>query len=114
MSYMTVESRLAAGKLKSGDIELDRETRRVWRAGHPVHLGPIEFRILELLLREPGRAYTRGEIVAAVWGPGAIVDERNVDAQIARLRKALVRHAIRTVRGYGYSFNEVPPGATPL
>jgi two-component system phosphate regulon response regulator PhoB len=74
-----------------------------------VHLGPIEFRILELLLREPGRAYTRAQIVEAVWGPGAIVDERNVDAQIARLRRALVRDVIRTVRGYGYSFNEVPP-----
>jgi two-component system phosphate regulon response regulator PhoB len=102
-----VASRLTAGDI---DLDLDRETRRVNRAGREIHLGPIEFRLLEYLLEKPGRLVTRAQLVQSVWGGSAEIDERTVDVQVGRLRKALIRgrekDPIRTVRGVGYSFDE--------
>lgn len=96
--------------LKSGDIELDRETRRVHRAGREISLGPTEFRLLEFLMQSPGRVYTREQLLDGVWGRDVYIDERTVDVHIGRLRKAVKRgreaDPIRTVRGSGYSFNE--------
>ena len=98
------------GLLASGDLEMDRETRRVRRAGREVHLGPTEFRLLEHLMERPGRVYSRGQLLDAVWGMSAEIDERTVDVHVGRLRKALSRShetdPIRTVRGAGYSFDE--------
>ncbi|MDE2364612.1 MAG: phosphate regulon transcriptional regulator PhoB [Hyphomicrobiales bacterium] len=99
-----------ATKLAAGDIDLDRETRRVRRGGRDIHLGPTEFRLLEYLLEKPGRVFSRGQLLDSVWGMSAEIDERTVDVHVGRLRKALVRgrerDPIRTVRGSGYSFDE--------
>ena len=99
-----------ASKLTSGDIDLDRETRRVKRGGREIHLGPTEFRLLEYLMEKPGRVFTRAQLLDNVWGMAAEVDERTVDVHVGRLRKALIRgrekDPIRTVRGSGYSFDE--------
>lgn len=99
-----------AERLKAGDIDLDRETRRVRRAGRDIHLGPTEFRLLEFLLEKPGRVFSRAQLLDFVWGTAAEIDERTVDVHVGRLRKALVRgrekDPIRTVRGAGYSFDE--------
>jgi two-component system phosphate regulon response regulator PhoB len=97
-------------QLKSGDIELDREKKRVHRSAREVHLGPTEFRLLEFLMMSPGRVFTREQLLNAVWGRDVYIDERTVDVHIGRLRKTLTRgkesDPIRTVRGSGYSFNE--------
>ena len=97
-------------QLKSGDIELDREKKRVHRGEREVHLGPTEFRLLEFLMMSPGRVFTREQLLNAVWGRDVYIDERTVDVHIGRLRKTLTRgrevDPIRTVRGSGYSFNE--------
>lgn len=99
-----------ASKLIAGDIDLDRDTRRVRRAGREVHLGPTEFRLLEYLMEKPGRVFTRAQLLDSVWGMSAEIDERTVDVHVGRLRKALIRgreeDPIRTVRGAGYSFDE--------
>ncbi|MDB5649301.1 MAG: phoB [Hyphomicrobiales bacterium] len=99
-----------AGRLNAGDIELDRETHRVRRAGRDIHLGPTEFRLLDYLLEKPGRVFTRAQLLDAVWGMSAEIDERTVDVHVGRLRKVLSRgrerDPIRTVRGAGYSFDE--------
>jgi two-component system phosphate regulon response regulator PhoB len=99
-----------AGRLAAGDIELDRETHRVRRGGRDVHLGPTEFRLLDYLLEKPGRVFTRAQLLDAVWGMSAEIDERTVDVHVGRLRKVLSRgrerDPIRTVRGAGYSFDE--------
>ena len=99
-----------ASRLIASDIDLDRETRRVRRAGRDIHLGPTEFRLLEYLLEKPGRVFSRAQLLDAVWGLSAEIDERTVDVHVGRLRKALVRgrerDPIRTVRGAGYSFDE--------
>jgi two-component system phosphate regulon response regulator PhoB len=96
--------------LVCGDIELDRETHRVRRAGRELHLGPTEFKLLDYLMRTPGRVYTRDQLLDGVWGRGVYVDERTVDVHVGRLRKSLnrgrARDPIRTVRGAGYSFDE--------
>jgi two-component system phosphate regulon response regulator PhoB len=99
-----------AARLAAGDLELDRETRRVSRASHEVHLGPTEFRLLEFLMQSPGRVFSREQLLDGVWGRDVYIDERTVDVHVGRLRRALNRgraaDPIRTVRGTGYSFDE--------
>jgi len=99
-----------ASLLKAGDIELDRETHRVRRGGRELHLGPTEFRLLEYLMKSPGRVFSREQLLDGVWGRDVYVDERTVDVHIGRLRKAVNRgrakDPIRTVRGSGYSFDD--------
>jgi two-component system, OmpR family, phosphate regulon response regulator PhoB len=99
-----------AEQLVAGDLELDRDTRRLRRAGREIHLGPTEFRLLERLMERPGRVFSRSQLLDSVWGISAEIDERTVDVHVGRLRKALVRgrekDPIRTVRGAGYSLDE--------
>lgn len=99
-----------SARLTHGDVELDRETFRVMRGEREVHLGPTEFRLLEHLMQKPGRVHTRAQLLDAVWGSTAEIDERTVDVHVGRLRKALVQgeeaDPLRTVRGAGYSFDE--------
>jgi len=96
-----------ASILKVGDIELDRESHRVHRAGREIRLGPTEFRLLEFLMQSPGRVFSRSQLLDGVWGQDIYVDDRTVDVHVGRLRKAInpgrMRDMIRTVRGAGYS-----------
>ncbi len=97
-------------RLSAGDLSLDRNARRVTRGEREIHLGAIEFRLLEYLLERPGRVFTRAELLDGVWGHAAEIDERSVDVRVGQLRKALSkgreRDPIRTVRGAGYAFDE--------
>src|SRR5438270_306681 len=90
--------------------QLDREKKRVSRAGRGIDLGPTEYRLLEYLMERPGRVFSRDQLLDGVWGREVYIDERTVDVHIGRLRKALNRgHAsdpIRTVRGAGYALND--------
>jgi two-component system phosphate regulon response regulator PhoB len=99
-----------AAVLKAGDLELDRERRRVQRSGREIHLGPTEFRLLEYLMQSPGRVFTREQLLDGVWGRDVYIDERTVDVHVGRLRKALNRgrgiDPIRTVRGSGYALDD--------
>ena len=87
---------LIAAILKAGDIELDRTTHRVRRAGKEIHLGPTEYRLLEYLMGNPGRVYSREQLLDGVWGTDVYVDERTVDVHVGRLRKAINRGRART------------------
>jgi len=99
-----------AAILKSGDLELDRETHRVRRGGREMHLGPTEYKLLEFLMQAPGRVFSREQLLDSVWGRDVYVDERTVDVHVGRLRKAINRgrakDPIRTVRGAGYALDE--------
>lgn len=99
-----------ANLLAFGDIELDREKKRVSRSGKPVDLGPTEYRLLEFLMERPGRVFSRAQLLDGVWGSEIYIDERTVDVHVGRLRKALNRgrepDPIRTVRGSGYALDE--------
>jgi two-component system phosphate regulon response regulator PhoB len=99
-----------ASVLAIGNIQLDREKKRALRAGREIMLGPTEFRLLEFLMENPGRVYSREQVLNGVWGRDIYIDERTVDVHVGRLRKALNRgqetDPIRTVRGGGYAFDE--------
>jgi two-component system phosphate regulon response regulator PhoB len=99
-----------AEELIQGDIILDRAKRRVMRGSRDVALSPTEFRLLEYLMQQPGRVFSRAQLLDRVWGNDADVDERTVDVHVGRLRKNLSRgkdaDPIRTVRASGYAFDE--------
>ncbi len=98
--------------LRFGDVELDTAAHRVSRAGHAVHLGPTEFRLLRYLMAHPGRVFSREQLLDAVWGHDVYVEARTVDVHIRRLRKALNANGgadvVRTVRSAGYALDHAP------
>jgi two-component system phosphate regulon response regulator PhoB len=99
-------------------IAIDTRSLRVTAAGKPVHLGPIEFRLLNLFIANPERVLSRAQIVDRVWRINAHVDERTVDVHIRRLRRALSgtgqEDLVQTVRGVGYRLSRTPqPTAGP-
>ena len=90
------------GVLQVGAVELDRRARRCTIEGAVVQLTRREFDLLEMLLANPGRAYTRDQLLDEVWG-SRYVSEKTVDVHIVGLRRKLgdaVR--ISTLRGIGY------------
>ena len=98
----------AAGMvLEVGDLRLDAEAHKVFRAGQALRLGPTEFRLLSTFMEKPGRVWSREQLLDRVWGRDIYVDSRTVDVHIGRLRKALMARGgddpIRTVRGAGYA-----------
>ena len=99
-----------ADRLAAGNLELDRETRRVSRGSRTVLLSPTGFRLLEYMLERPGRVFSRAQLLDGVWGQDTEIEERTIDVHVGRLRKALSkgreRDPIRTVRAGGYAFDE--------
>lgn len=95
---------LGAHQLAYGSILLDTALREVTVDGTAVSLRPKEFQILELLLREQGRAVSRDTLIQKVWGLEFDGDERMVDRHVAALRQKLGTAAqhIRSVYGVGY------------
>lgn len=99
--------------LRSGELELDRARCRVHLNGAEVTLTATEFRLLEFLMSRPGVVFSREQLLDAVWGHDRAVTDRTVDVYILRLRQKIEAAEestfIRSVRGFGYSFNaEVP------
>ncbi|MGB8273982.1 MAG: phosphate regulon transcriptional regulator PhoB [Alphaproteobacteria bacterium] len=95
--------------LKFGDIVMDLVAHRVQRGKENVHLGPTEFRLLRHFLENPGRVFSREQLLDAVWGRDVFVGPRTVDTHIRRLRQALAAGGcsdiIRTVRSAGYGLD---------
>jgi DNA-binding response OmpR family regulator len=95
--------------LSSGPIVLDETRRRVTVAGRPVELTPREFSLLECLLRHPGHALSRDQLLDMAWPFGVAVTPNTVDAFITFLRRKLGPDGaarIETVRGFGYRLVE--------
>ncbi len=92
----------------SGGITIDRVKHRALMDGKALDLTPSEFRLLDTLIRQPGRAFDRSELIDSALGTDAIVLERTIDVHIRSLRKKLAGSAdrIETVRGVGYRFCE--------
>lgn len=88
-------------------IRVDRVRHRVVAGGNVLELTFTEFSLLEVLIRQPGRAFTRSELIDAALGD-TIVMERTIDVHVLSLRRKLGRFAdlIETVRGIGYRFRE--------
>ncbi|MCE2799753.1 MAG: response regulator [Planctomycetaceae bacterium] len=89
-------------------ITLDRRRYRVSVDGQPVELTKSEFRLLDTLIRQPGRAFDRTELIDSALGEDTLVLERTIDVHIRALRKKIGSNAdaIETVRGVGYRFKE--------
>ncbi len=90
------------------DIKMDLVEKKVTRSGKVVNLGPTEFRLLKLLMENPGKAFSRESLLKTVWGDNIYVESRTVDVHIRRLRKSLNEFGpdyIRTVRATGYALD---------
>ena len=97
--------------LKSGVLELDRSSCRVWVGSGEIQLTATEFKLLEFLMARPGVVFSREQLLDSVWGHDRAVTDRTVDVYILRLRQKVETDPtnptfIRSVRGFGYSFNE--------
>jgi two-component system phosphate regulon response regulator PhoB len=92
----------------SGKVTVDRVKHRVSIDGSPIDLTPSEFRLLDTLIRQPGRAFDRSELIDSALGEDTLVLERTIDVHIRSLRKKLGTHsnAVETVRGIGYRFRD--------
>jgi two-component system OmpR family response regulator len=88
---------------RHGDLSLDPATRAVRKDGREVELTAMEFSVLHLLIREPGRVFTRTEIIESVYDDDYDGMSNTVEVFLSRLRKKLGKETIRTVRGAGYA-----------
>jgi DNA-binding response OmpR family regulator len=96
--------------LKASSLELDRSSCEVRLGGSLLTLTATEFRLLEFLMSRPGVVFSREQLLDAVWGHDRAVTDRTVDVYILRLRQKIEADPanplmIRSVRGFGYSFN---------
>lgn len=96
--------------LRLGDLLMDVPHRRVTRKGERIELSPREFEVLQILMTEPGRIFTRNDICERIWQRDHQYDTRTVEIFIMRLRKKLEQEGrptlIQTVRGVGYQMVE--------
>jgi two-component system phosphate regulon response regulator PhoB len=94
--------------MEFGVLRVDSERHRAWVNGAEVHLTPLEFRLIEVLLSRRGRVLTREMLLSEIWGLPDHTDSRTIDTHVRRLREALGPAAeyIETVRGVGYRVKE--------
>jgi two-component system phosphate regulon response regulator PhoB len=94
--------------LVSQGIMVDRDRHRVTVGEKVLDLTPSEFGLLESLIRQPGRVFSRSELIDAALGGDSLVLERTIDVHVRALRKKLNEHAtlVETVRGVGYRFRD--------
>ena len=94
--------------LQFDSLRLDLKSHRVMVEDERIDLGPTEFRLLHFFMKNPERAYSRGQLLDHVWGNTVYIEERTVDVHIRRLRKVLEPsqhdNLVQTVRGVGYRF----------
>jgi len=92
--------------MRAGDLEVDGFRREARVAGERLALTPSEFRLLEALASQPGRTFTREELVARAFGPDYDGLDRSVDTHVTNLRRKIAGHTdrrvIHTVHGVGY------------
>ena len=93
------------------DMTVDFDKKQVMRGSRMVHIGPTEFRLLQIFLDEPERVFSRSELLKKVWGDAIYVEDRTVDVHVKRLRQASnaggESDIIRTVRSAGYALSEM-------
>lgn len=106
-----VRPALAGEVITVGDLILDPTAHKVTRDGQTMKLGPTEFRLLRHFMEHPGRVFSRGQLLDAVWGNDSDIELRTVDVHIRRLRQGIavpgLPDPVRTVRSTGYALEKV-------
>ena len=94
--------------MRYGPITIDPEKFRIHCQGREIVLTAQEFKLLELLVRHPGRVFTREQVLNRAWGEGGLVTDRTIDVHVKSLRKKFGKFEfIETVRGIGYRAREL-------
>ena len=97
--------------LEASGIRIDLVSHRVTIDGVDVNIGPTEYRLLELLMRNPDRVFERDQLLDRVWGRSRYIETRTVDVHVLRLRKVLkpfdLDGTVQTVRSVGYRFTPI-------
>ncbi|MDQ6990971.1 MAG: response regulator [Mariprofundaceae bacterium] len=101
-------------KVNQSIIDVDNDAQEACVQGERLHLRPLEFKLLQRLMKKMGKVRSRQYLLDHVWGINSFVEERTVDVTIKRLRKTLDKYGlgdcIVTVRGSGYRFdNKIKP-----
>lgn len=96
-----------------GKLKIDPTSYRVTRAGKPVPLSTLEFKLLHFLAARPNRVFTRDQLLDAVWGADRFVTPRSIDVYVRRLREKIENDPenpthLKTMRGAGYMFETKP------
>ena len=91
-------------ELDLGEIKINRKTYSVYKDGKSIILPRKEFELFYLLASEPGKVFTRDEIMRKVWGLDVIVGDRTIDVHIRKLREKVGSLYFKTVKGVGYKF----------
>ena len=107
----TVRKQEEDNRLSGGGLTIDTASRRTWKEGRAVELTAREFDLLELLMKNPGRVYSREQLLDLVWGYEYTGEYRTVDVHIRRIREKVEAdpanpELLRTKWGVGYYFNE--------
>ena len=105
----TNEAMLRERPIRAADVEIDPQRMRVTVSGRLVDLTPTEFQLLSALAREPGRVFTRGQLLDAIHGVAIESYERAIDAHVKNVRKKIepdprAPQYLLTVHGVGYRF----------
>ncbi|MBX2824663.1 MAG: phosphate regulon transcriptional regulator PhoB [Gammaproteobacteria bacterium] len=94
--------------ISRGALTLNRAEHRVWVGDDTLTVGHTEFKLLEFMMDNAERVYSRAQLLDHVWGPNTYIEERTIDVHVLRLRKLLkpfqLDSMIETVRGAGYRF----------
>jgi two-component system OmpR family response regulator len=107
-NHRPVDASPAADQLRYGPITIDPEKFRIHCQGREIVLTAQEFKLLELLVRSPGRVFTRAQVLNRAWGDGGLVTDRTIDVHVKSLRKKFGEFEfIETVRGVGYRAREL-------
>jgi DNA-binding response OmpR family regulator len=112
-SRMNTESKTGVQtQISVGSLAIDVERHEVWMAGKSLWFTPTEFAILKYLAQQPGRVFTRDQLITALWSEDRFVEEHNLDVHIHSLRQQLEPNPahplfLLTVRGVGYKLQIV-------
>ena len=99
------------GNFIYGKIEMDINKRSVLIEKKQISIGPIEFKLLQILIESPKQVFSRTQLLEKIWVNNLEVETRTVDVHIGRIRKAIKNvsdvEVIKTVRGFGYALDEI-------
>lgn len=105
------QTRHASAVLEVGDMILDTRHSHVSKAGIPVDLSPLEYRLLHYLMHHAGRAVSQIELTGHVYSQDFERESNAIEVLVGRLRRKLGADAVKTRRGYGYFTGELAEGA---